>query len=232
MKNNTCVYIHKKPNGDIFYVGIGSEKRPYEKFRKNIHWRNITNKYPNYIIEIIEQNLTWENACIIEKQLIENYGRKCDGGVLCNITLGGDGAYGLKHSKKTKEKLKELSTGNKNCVGFKHTEIAKLNMSKSQLGKIIPKEVREKMSKSHLGREGRESDRLNVKKAHIKNLGRVQSNDEKEKRAKKLCKPIEVNGVIYESIKQYSEITNINRSKVWRNLKDEKNKNYKYINKK
>ena len=232
MENNICVYLHKKPNGDIFYVGIGTNKRPYEKFRKNVYWKNITNKYPNYIIEIIEENLTWEDACIIEKQLIRKYGRKCDGGILCNITLGGDGVYGLKHSQETKEKLKKMSTGNKNCVGFKHTEITKVNMSKSHLGKITPKEVREKMSKTHLGRPGRESDKLNVKKAHIKNLGRVQNEDEKEKRAKKLCKPIEVNGVIYESIKQYSEITNINRSKVWRNLKDEKNKNYKYINKK
>jgi|AACY02.14.fsa_nt_gi hypothetical protein len=231
MENNICVYVHKKPNGQIFYVGIGNEKRPYNKFRKNPYWKNTINKYPNYIIEIIDENLTWGNACVIEKRLIKKYGRKCDGGILCNITLGGDGAYGLKHSQETKEKLKETSSKNKNCVGIKHTENAKLNMSKSHMGKKIPKEVRDKMSKTHSGRQGRESDQINVKKAHIKNTGRVQSNDEKEKRAKKLCKPIEVNGVTYESIKKYSELMNIDRAKVWRNLKNEKNKNYKYINK-
>jgi hypothetical protein len=125
MAKDTCVYLHKKPNGEVFYVGIGNIKRPFWKFRDNPHWNNVVKKYPNYIIEIISQDLDWENACELETKLILEYKRKIDGGNLCNITLGGDGAKGLKHSEETKEKLRALSTGNKNCVGFKHSEEAK-----------------------------------------------------------------------------------------------------------
>ena len=232
MENNICVYLHKKPNGEVFYVGIGNEKRPYWKFKRNKFWNSVVNKYPNYTIEIINTDLNWETACHIEKELIREYGRKCDGGTLCNITLGGDGAYGVIRGEKTKEILKKKLTGNKNSLGFKHSESTKTNMSKSHIGKIIPLDVREKMSKTHLGREGRKSDQENIKKAHIKIKGRVQSETEKIKRAKKLYKPIVVNGVNYGSIKEYVEITNMDRAKVWRCLKDEKNKNYNYLNKK
>lgn len=229
MENNICVYQHKKPNGDVFYIGIGNEKRPYSKLRRNKFWKNVVNKYPNYLIEILHKNLSWDDACKKEIELIKFYGRKVDGGVLCNLTLGGDGANGLKHTDKTKEILKKKSTGNKNCIGFKHNEIARFNMSQSHIGKKIPIEVRKKMSETHLGREGRQSDKENIKKAHIKNKGRVQSNEEKIKRAKKLYKQIEVDGVKYNSIKEYIEITNMNRSKVWRYLNNENNKNYKYL---
>lgn len=229
MKNNICVYQHKKPNGDVFYVGIGNEKRPYSKLKRNKFWENVVNKHPNYLIEILHTNLNWDEACEIERELIKFYGRKIDGGVLCNITLGGDGSNGLIHTEKTKKILKKKSTGNKNCVGFKHNEITRFNMSQSHIGKKIPMEVRKKISESHMGREGRQSDKENIKKAHIKNKGRIQSDEEKVKRAKKLYKRIEVNGVKYDSIKEYIEITNMNRSKVWRCLNDENNKNYKYL---
>jgi hypothetical protein len=232
MENYICVYLHKKPNNEVFYVGIGNKKRPYSTNKRNKFWNNIVNKTPNYLIEIICTDISWDEACEVEKNLIKLYGRKCDGGTLCNITLGGDGSYGLIHSDKTKENLKKKSTGNKNCVGFKHSENTKFNMSQSHIGKKIPLEVREKMSKTHLGRPGRESDRENVKRAHLKVKGRVQSSNEKLKRAKKLYKPIEVDGVVYESIKKCIEITNMSRSKIWKYLNDDNNKNYKYINKK
>lgn len=230
--NNICVYLHKKPDGEIFYVGIGNKKRPYWKYKRNVFWKNIVDKYPDYIIEIIYENISWEEACIIEKDLIKLYGRKCDGGTLCNITLGGDGSYGLIHNDETRELLRNKSKSNKNCVGFKHTDNTRFNMSQSHIGKKIPLEVRKKMSNSHLGREGRDSDRENIKKAHIKLKGRVQSETEKIKRAKKLFKPIEVDGVVYESIKECVKIKKISRSKIYRCLNDKNNLNYKYINKK
>lgn len=231
MAKDTCVYLHKKPNGEVFYVGIGNIKRPFWKFRDNPHWNNVVKKYPNYIIEIISQDLDWENACEVETKLILEYKRKIDGGNLCNITLGGDGAKGLKHSEETKEKLRALSTGNKNCVGFKHSEEAKKNMSLAHLGNKITEETKLKMSLRQKGRASRPSDKLNVLKAHEKIRGRIQTEQEKLKRANSLKKPIQVFGVFYKSIGDYCIENKKSKCNVWYKLKDEQNKNYNYIKK-
>jgi len=229
-QKDTCVYLHKKPDETVFYVGIGHKSRPYWKYDRNPHWHNIVNKYPDYKIEIIHENLDWKTACEIEKKLISEYKRQCDGGFLTNITIGGDGTKGHIVSDELKEYLRQKSTGNKNCIGFKHSEEAKKNMSLAHIGKIIPEEVKLKMSLTHKGRSGRESDRINVSKAHQKNLGRVQTQQEKDKRAKSLNKKIIVNGFIFESIKKCSEILNINRSTLTNKLLDKNNKNYEYAN--
>jgi hypothetical protein len=233
MVYNTCVYLHKKPNGEVFYVGIGNIKRPFWKFRDNPHWNNVIKKHPDYKIEIISQNLDWQTACELEKKLISEYKRKIDGGNLCNITLGGDGAKGLKHSEETKQILKELSTGNKNCVGYKHSEETKKNMRLSHIGHIISEEAKLKMSLAQKGRKGRESDKFNSLKAHEKNRGRVHSEEEKIKRKqalrKSLGKKIEVNGIIYPTIITYCEEFNLNRSSVVSKLRNINIKNFNYI---
>lgn len=230
---DTCVYVHKKPNGDIFYVGIGNSKRPYYKFRKNKHWSSVVKKYPNYIIEILHENIDWKEACEIEIDLISKYKRKIDGGILCNITLGGDGSKGLKHSEKTKEILRNLSTGNKNCVGYKHTEETKRNMSLAHIGHKIKEETKLKMSIVGKGRKGRESDKLNASKAHEKNRGRLHSEEEKLKRKltlrKSLGKKIEVDGKIYSTIVECCEELKMNRGKISSRLRNPNFKNYKYV---
>jgi hypothetical protein len=229
-KKETCVYLHKKPNDVVFYVGIGKKSRPFWKFNRNPHWHNIVNKYPDYKIEIIHENLDWNSACEIEKQLISQLKRQCEGGLLTNITTGGDGTPGRIISDSLKEILRQKSLGNKNCVGFKHSSEAKKNMSLSHIGKIVSEEVKLKMSLTHKGRLGRESDKINVNKAHQKNLGRIQTQEEKDKRAKSLNKKIIVNGILFESTKKCSEILNINRNTVTNRLLNKNNKNYEYAN--
>lgn len=230
MKDNVCLYLHRKPNGEVFYVGIGNSKRPYFKFRNNPYWTNISKKYPNYIVEILEKDLNWKDACDKEIKLIAFYKRVCDGGTLANITLGGDGTKGRKVSEELKEVLRQKSLGNKNCIGFKHSEEARKNMSLAHLGKFLTKEVKLKMSISHKGRKGRETDRLNALKAHEKNKGRIQSEEEKEKRAKSLRKKIIVEGITFESAKQCSEILKINFNTIRGRLLSQKFKNYQYAN--
>lgn len=231
-KNDTCVYLHKKPNGEVFYVGIGNIKRPFFKFRNNLHWNNVVKKYPDYIVEIVSQDLDWNTACELEIKLISDYKRKIDGGCLCNITLGGDGSKGLQHSEDTKKKLRELLTGNKNCVGYKHSKETRNNMRLSQIGKKLSEETKLKMSLSRLGKSC-PSSKLNVLKAHEKNRGRIHSEEEKLKRKqslrKSLGKPIEVNGIRYDLIVDYCKEFNANRSSVVSKLRNVNNKNFNYI---
>lgn len=230
MKNDVCLYLHKKPCGEVFYVGIGNAKRPYDKFRNNPFWLNVSKKYPDYIVEILEKDLNWKEACEKEIQLIAFYKRACDGGNLTNITIGGDGTKGRIVTDELKEIYRKKSLGNKNCVGFKHSDEARKNMSLAHLGKILPDEIKLKMSLSHKGRKGRESDKTNVLKAHEKNKGRIQSKEEKEKRANSLKKKIIVEGITFECAKQCSEILNIKFNTIRGRLLNKKFKNYQYAN--
>jgi hypothetical protein len=58
------VYTHiRMDTGQVFYIGIGSkENRINSKKSRNKYWHNIVNKY-GMISEIIEENLTWNQAC-------------------------------------------------------------------------------------------------------------------------------------------------------------------------
>jgi hypothetical protein len=101
------VYLHRrKDNNEVFYVGIGNDiKRAYEiKNRTNKHWIGIVNKH-GHTVEIVVQDVSWEEACIIEKDLIKKYGRfDLNEGTLVNMTDGGEGQSNP--SEETREKLK------------------------------------------------------------------------------------------------------------------------------
>ena len=128
------VYRHRRlDTNEVFYVGIGkTEKRAYNKNKRSKFWKKITNK-TDYSVEIIAEVDTWEDACELEQFLIQEYGRKNLGtGPLVNMTDGGDGSVGLKHSEEAKQKISE---GNK---GLKHSEEAKLKMSIAKKGKKSP----------------------------------------------------------------------------------------------
>ena len=104
-----------------FYIGIGKDdgglfKRAKIKSKRNPIWRNITRK-SDYRIEIVLDDLTWDEAQQKEREFIAIYGRMFDGGVLSNMTIGGDGhtgmygalnkRFGVPMSESTKAKMKD-----------------------------------------------------------------------------------------------------------------------------
>ena len=97
MENNKVVYIHRKAtNREVFYVGIGSPKRPYQKdtSQRNVVWHRVVKKH-GYSVEVIRTGLTRQEACDIEIDLIELIGRRDKKkGTLVNLTDGGEGAVG------------------------------------------------------------------------------------------------------------------------------------------
>lgn len=143
------VYIHRRKDIDdpflnVFYVGIGkTEKRAYQiNSRRNEFWGKVRDKY-GIIVEITHKDILWEEACAIEKYLIYFYGRRnLNLGNLCNLTDGGNGAFGVIHTEETKNKFSERSKGIKNPMfgksgelspnwGRKHSEETKQKMKKS-----------------------------------------------------------------------------------------------------
>lgn len=114
MENNIVVYRHVRlDTNDVFYIGIGSEKRAYSKHGRNKWWKRIMNK-TDYRVDILFDDLTWEEACDKEIEFIELYGRRDLGlGTLVNHTNGGDGTLGLIASEETRLKMSLAQKGKK-----------------------------------------------------------------------------------------------------------------------
>ena len=98
-----------------FYIGIGeTENRAYDKKCRTKIWKNIANK--GYETEILFDDLTWEQACEKEKEFIALYGRRDLGtGTLVNLTDGGEGTLGYRHTEEAKEKNRLASLGENNA---------------------------------------------------------------------------------------------------------------------
>jgi hypothetical protein len=147
------VYRHLKPNGEVFYIGIGKVKnfkRAYNVKQRNSFWKSVFKKYGREV-QLLKINLTLEEACEIEEILIKWYGRRDLGkGNLTNLNDGGLGStnpsekgregisksakkrvgdknpfFGKKHSQETREALSKINTGKK------RTEDVKIKMSKN-----------------------------------------------------------------------------------------------------
>jgi hypothetical protein len=97
MDRQFCVYTHKKPNGDPFYIGKGLVSRAYDfaSSRRTEWHKNIVKKYgrTNILIEIILCD-SEEQAFLLEKQKIKL--ARSMGFPLVNLTDGGEGTSGLK----------------------------------------------------------------------------------------------------------------------------------------
>ena len=171
------LYIHRrKDNNEVFYVGIGNEKRPYRKQGRNQFWHNIVDKY-GYYVDILAKDLSIDDALELEELLISEYGRRDLGdGNLVNLTNGGDGCLNVSeitknrisksnkgklawnkgkkgvYSEETLIKMSESSKGKTSPrKGVKLSEETKEKIRKHNTGKKIPKEVRSKISKSLKG---------------------------------------------------------------------------------
>jgi hypothetical protein len=143
MKNSKVVYLHrKKTDNSVFYVGMGNLKRAYCKQRPD-WWNRVVNKY-GYVIEIYKDGLTKEEACQIEIELIEKYGRiDLKNGQLINQTKGGitvEGVSDIVLQKKSKS-LKAVI----------RTEEWNLKISNALKGKVKSKEWISKIAKTLTG---------------------------------------------------------------------------------
>jgi len=168
------VYAHrKKTDNTVFYIGIGnSYKRAQRCANRNTHWSRVYNKYGR-TIELIESDVSIEQAKELEIFLIDLIGLPN----LCNQTLGGEGAFGLKHTKESREKMSKANKGKKKSDEsikkmmetkrkngtFKHSQETKDKISKANKGnpKIIKavrgrthtQEAKDKVSRKNKGRK-------------------------------------------------------------------------------
>lgn len=140
------VYKHiRKDTNEVFYIGMGiTKKRYYQTDKRSKHWARIVNKV-GFDYEIIEDNLTWEEACEREKYWIKYYGRfDLNEGKLINRTNGGDGISGYKLSENHKQKIAKANSGKPK------SELTKQKLKIAHIGKVHSKHTKEKMSNTRL----------------------------------------------------------------------------------
>ena len=157
------VYSHTRlDTGKIFYIGIGSDeayRRASTIQGRNAHWYNVIKK-ADYRVDILHDNLTWEEACNKEIELIKQLGRVNQGGILVNITEGGDG-FKSNHSQKTKDQIRDFYKGKsyEEIYGEDRADIQRLNRQKSVKkvweGRSVEakKSIGEKISATATGRK-------------------------------------------------------------------------------
>jgi group I intron endonuclease len=139
------VYRHiRTDKNEPFYIGIGTDKRYYRASssrKRNPIWNNIVNN-SSYEVEIFMDDLTWEEACEKEKELISLYGRKnTKTGILANMTDGGEGTLNIKFSQERRESISIRNLGNTYgslTKGNTHTEDSRRKMSLALQGENHP----------------------------------------------------------------------------------------------
>lgn len=152
------VYLHRRASdGSPFYVGKGKDRRAWQKHGRNSYWHNVAKKH-GFHVEVIKQAMPEPCALSFERALIASIRAP-----LANLTDGGGGATGWRHSEETKARIgaywkgRTVTPAMKRALdsrGRKATPEQKEKMRAAKLGKKrgpMPAERRAKIAASHIG---------------------------------------------------------------------------------
>ena len=223
IKDTVMYMLTRKDDGGIFYIGIGDKKRPYSKKGRNNFWHNTVNKH-GYDVTILKTNMSWEEACELEINMIAFYGRvkpsknNLNYGCLVNMTDGGQGAKGTIISDERKQKMSEDKKQKGDWVGEKNPMFGSNREGEKNpfINKTHTEESIKKMSKPR-SEEGKKNMRKPKSEEGRKNIKENAYNrfGEKNPRAKKVICIItnkiygcikdaaKDNGMSYETLKNY-----------------------------
>jgi hypothetical protein len=152
---NYYLYHHKNSlTKELFYVGIGTNKRAWDFLSgRNSHYKNYIKKHGEPIVDIIKENLTKEEACSLEIEFIAKYGRKGiePNGILLNKSIGGEiTALGNKFTEEQKQKIVQTKIGQKYNIPEGRIHGSK---GKPKPDGFMNNEMREKISKGNKGKK-------------------------------------------------------------------------------
>lgn len=103
-ENRFYVYVHRYASGpkkgEVFYVGKGHKSRVYSSQGRSKWWNAIVRKYGKKN-EFVARGMNCSCALTLERIIISRIGMAN----LCNLTKGGEGMHGYKHSESAKEKI-------------------------------------------------------------------------------------------------------------------------------
>jgi hypothetical protein len=183
------VYEHiRLDTNAVFYVGKGKGRRCFESRRRNQHWKRIVSKAGGFDVRIVVDKIDEELSFFVEQELISKL--KLQGFVLANITNGGEGASGYKH---TEEARKNFSKKMRQTMEtFKHV-LRQRQFGENNSAKKVG--VGDKISKALTGRKLSKETKSKISQPRGKNP-----------KAKK----VSFNGRQFDCIKDMSEFVGIN----------------------
>src|SRR5580765_4073454 len=160
------VYRHiRVDKNEVFYIGIGIGyyfQRADQKTKRSKFWHYIADKTEWYS-EIMVQGLTREQAELKEIEFISLYGRKKDGGTLCNITFGGDGSFGLRGESSPnfgkKHSPERVANMRKGVIASITEETRKKASEAAKRRPPCSEETRKKLSAAGIGRKWTEEQK-------------------------------------------------------------------------
>lgn len=212
------VYRHiRLDTNEPFYVGIGSDefyKRAHNQNNRNKHWKNIVSTH-GYKVQIVIDDLTWDEACAKEMEFIALYKRTFEGGLLVNITAGGEG--NLNPSPETRMKISNSQKGDKNSMHGKpknknwYQAMEKLKgEGNPNHGKKIPDWHKEILRNTHLGKK-QSAETVAKKSMAIK--GKKRSLESREKMSEAMGKKVidTSTNTIYKNITAAAKAFGYNR---------------------
>ena len=201
-------YAYLREDGTPYYIGKGKGNRAYSKHRKHI---KVPNK--NKIL-ILKNNLTEKEAFKHEIYMINIFGRKDLGsGILINLSDGGDGVSGYKHTELSKHKMKH----SKRPTMLKETKEKISKTLKGRKKSPLTEEQKKKISetKKKLFKEGKYKTPNGMSgKTHKEETKKKMSDIMKIKHNSQIAsqsrmKKVMINGTIYNSRKEAIEKTGI-----------------------
>lgn len=153
--NTFYIYKHTFKN-NVIYIGKGNKKRAYST-KRNDYWNKLYKKYGMPIIDFLHKELSEDKAFELEIEEIKRH--KENGFILCNLTDGGEGSTGYKHTKESLAKMSGINNpmygkvaDQHHSFGKNHSEQSKKMISINKIGKKLSIETRLKMSVSKIGK--------------------------------------------------------------------------------
>lgn len=147
------VYLHEFAN-KTFYIGKGKGKRAFKYSKRNEYWKRLEAKYGLPKVTFLYENIDEISAFELEIKTINEFigmGIK-----LCNLTSGGEGLSGFKHSDKTKLKCSLANKGRK--TSKEHKDKLFVGLAKyikengyPKAGVKLSDKQRKRISESHKG---------------------------------------------------------------------------------
>ena len=199
------LYLHTSPNGKKYY-GITSKNNPSERwgnngdnYKRHPYFYNAIKKYgwDNFKHEIIFDNLTENEAKLLEQLYITLYSTNVkENGY--NMTLGGEGSLGYKHTKEAKDKMRKAHKGK--TLSEEH----KKHIGESSKTKWQNADFRDKVLSSRKGYKHAESTKQAIGKSNSKKVKCIDT------------------GEIFDSIKDAAIKYNRNYTNLGRAIKNNK----------
>jgi hypothetical protein len=186
MSNSFYVYVHSRAsNGEPFYVGKGRGRRCENLCRRNAHWKNIVAKAGGFYTSILASGLDEDFAFLLESEAIDKYRRL--GVRLSNLTDGGEGPAGMRHSDETKAKWAAAKLGRKRGP---YSEEHRRKISQSLKGRSVSPETRARISEATTLAMKSQDIRAKIVAGNINRERKPHSQETKDKmRAASLGRP-------------------------------------------